>query len=81
MDAKVPRREPSPMKSFRVTAAGLGVVMAWASAFPAIRVAAPAMGVAGLSIVRLTVAALALVVAGRLGRIRRPERRCESPKN
>ncbi|MEF2978949.1 DMT family transporter [Subtercola sp. YIM 133946] len=42
--------------------AGLGVVILWASAFPAIRVAAPAMGVIGLSFVRLAVATVALVV-------------------
>ena len=41
--------------------AGLGVVALWASAFPAIRVAAPASGVIGLSFIRLTVAAVTLV--------------------
>ena len=33
--------------------AGLGVVALWASAFPAIRIAAPDLGVIGLSFVRL----------------------------
>jgi drug/metabolite transporter (DMT)-like permease len=56
-----------------VLAAGLGVVVLWASAFPAIRVAAPAMGVAGLSFVRLAGAALALVAIGRLVGVRPPE--------
>jgi drug/metabolite transporter (DMT)-like permease len=62
------------MKSFKVFGAGLGVVLAWASAFPAIRVAAPALGVIGLSIVRLAVAALALLVVARLCHVRPPER-------
>ena len=42
--------------------AGLGVVALWASAFPAIRVAAPDLGVIGLSFIRLAVAAIALLV-------------------
>ena len=63
------------MKSFKLFGAGLGVVLAWASAFPAIRVAAPAIGVAGLSIVRLAVAALALLAVARVYRVRLPERR------
>ena len=63
------------MKSWIVPAAGLGVVVTWASAFPAIRVAAPALGVAGLSIVRLAVAALALLAVAPFAHVRRPERR------
>jgi drug/metabolite transporter (DMT)-like permease len=62
------------MKSSKVTGAGLGVVIAWASAFPAIRVAAPDMGVAGLSIVRLAIAALALLLVGRIAGVRPPQR-------
>ncbi|WP_233197211.1 MULTISPECIES: hypothetical protein [unclassified Cryobacterium] len=42
--------------------AGLGVVVLWASAFPAIRVAAPELGVAGPSLARLDVAAVALAL-------------------
>jgi drug/metabolite transporter (DMT)-like permease len=55
--------------------AGLLVVVLWASAFPAIQVAVPAMGVIGLSFARLLVAALALtivavVIKARLPRLR-----------
>src|SRR5919108_1684924 len=63
------------MKSFKVLAAGLGVVATWASAFPAIRVAAPALGVNGLSFVRLAVAALALLAIAPFAHVRLPERR------
>ena len=63
------------MKSFKVLAAGLGVVVTWASAFPAIRVAAPALGVNGLSFVRLAVAALALLAIAPFAHVRLPERR------
>jgi drug/metabolite transporter (DMT)-like permease len=41
--------------------AGLGVAALWASAFPAIRIAAPDLGVFGLSFVRLAVAAISLL--------------------
>ncbi|WP_427018889.1 DMT family transporter [Pseudarthrobacter sp. P1] len=54
----------------RVLLAGLAVVLLWASAFPAIQVAAPAMGAIGLSVVRLAVAA-GLLLAPFLG-VRRP---------
>jgi drug/metabolite transporter (DMT)-like permease len=63
------------MKTLNVLAAGLGVVVMWASAFPAIRVAAPALGVIGLSVVRLAVAALALLVVAPFAHVRAPERR------
>lgn len=53
-------------------AAGLGVVLLWASAFPAIRVAAPELGPAGLSLVRLAVATTALIVAAAVTRVRLP---------
>ncbi|HEY3503418.1 MAG TPA: DMT family transporter [Actinocatenispora sp.] len=43
--------------------AGLSVVVLWASAFPAIQVAAPVLGAAWLSVLRLAVAALALLTA------------------
>jgi drug/metabolite transporter (DMT)-like permease len=63
------------MSSSKVLPAGLAVVVTWASAFPAIRVAAPGMGVIGLSIVRLAVAALVLLAVAPLARVRPPERR------
>lgn len=53
------------MKLDRAILAGRGVVVLWASAFPAIRVAAPDLGVIGLSFVRLAVAVVALLaIAG-----------------
>jgi drug/metabolite transporter (DMT)-like permease len=58
-----------------VLLAGLGVVLLWASAFPAISVAAPGLGVIGLSFVRLVVAAIALLVAAPFLRVRMPARR------
>ena len=50
------------MKTTKILFAGLGVVLLWASAFPAIRVAAPELGTIGLSFVRLVVAAIALLI-------------------
>lgn len=55
--------------------AGLAVAVLWASAFPAIRVAAPDLGVIGLSIVRLAVAALALLGIAAARRVRLPKTR------
>ncbi|MGW1916921.1 DMT family transporter [Streptomyces sp. NPDC002076] len=53
----------------------VGVVVLWASAFPAIRVGVDGLGVAALSFLRLAVATVALsVVAPFLG-VRRPRRR------
>jgi drug/metabolite transporter (DMT)-like permease len=63
------------MKTLKVLIAGLGVVVLWASAFPAIRVAAPGLGVIGLSFIRLAVAALALLVVAPFAGVRAPERR------
>jgi len=63
------------MKTLKVLAAGLGVVVMWASAFPAIRVAAPDLGLIGLSFIRLAIAALALLAVAPLAHVRRPERR------
>jgi drug/metabolite transporter (DMT)-like permease len=63
------------MKTFKVLTAGLGVVLMWASAFPAIRVAAPDLGVVGLSVVRLAIAALALLAVAPFAHVRPPERR------
>jgi drug/metabolite transporter (DMT)-like permease len=55
--------------------AGLGVVALWASAFPAIRVAAPDLGVIGLSFIRLAIAAIALLVIAIACRVRVPKAR------
>ena len=55
--------------------AGLGVVALWASAFPAIRVAAPDLGVIGLTFIRLAVAAIALLVIAIAWRVRVPKTR------
>lgn len=63
------------MKQSRTLAAGLGVVVLWASAFPAIRVAAPVLGVFGLSFIRIGVAAVALLVLSPLLHVRLPARR------
>ena len=46
----------------QATAAGLTVVVLWASAFPAIQQAVPELGTVGLSFVRLGVATVALLV-------------------
>jgi drug/metabolite transporter (DMT)-like permease len=54
---------------------GLGVVVLWASAFPAIRVAAPALGVTGLSTARLAIAAVALLIVAAARTVRLPRRR------
>jgi drug/metabolite transporter (DMT)-like permease len=59
----------------KVVAAGLGVVITWSSAFAAIRVAAPELGVIGLSVTRLAIAALALLAIAPLAHVRLPERR------
>jgi drug/metabolite transporter (DMT)-like permease len=59
----------------RTAAAAVVVVVAWASAFPAIRVAAPELGVVGLSLVRLVVAALALLLLAPALGLRVPARR------
>ena len=63
------------MKTLKVLTAGLGVVVMWASAFPAIRVAAPDLGVIGLSVIRLAIAALALLAIAPFAHVRAPERR------
>ena len=55
--------------------AGLGVAALWASAFPAIRVAAPDLGVIGLSFIRLAVAAITLLVIATVYRVRVPKTR------
>lgn len=59
----------------RAIVAGLVVVVLWASAFPAIRVAAPGLGVLGLSFVRLAIAAVVLLGIAVVRRIRLPRPR------
>lgn len=63
------------MRSPRVWLAGLGVVVVWASAFPAIRVGVAGLGVVGLAFVRLAVAAVALMAMAAMRRVRVPARR------
>ncbi|GAA0994815.1 DMT family transporter [Subtercola frigoramans] len=53
----------------------MGVVVLWASAFPAIQVAAPELGPVGLSIVRLAVAAVALLAVAPFITVRVPAAR------
>lgn len=67
--------ESGPVKIDRGVVAGLGVVVLWASAFPAIQVAAPQLGVIGLSIVRLAVATVCLLGFAMIGRARLPRMR------
>jgi drug/metabolite transporter (DMT)-like permease len=62
------------MRVNRALAAGFIVVLLWASAFPAIRVAAPAMGVI-LSFARLVVATVALLGVALMMRARLPRPR------
>lgn len=59
----------------RALMSGLVVVLVWASAFPAIQVAAPAMGAIGLSFARLLVATVALVMLAAIARARLPRMR------
>ena len=75
MDISNEFRDSWLMPPYRVLLAGLGVIVVWASAFPAIRVAAPELGVIGLSAVRLGIAALALLVLAPMLRVRMPARR------
>lgn len=63
------------MKANRGVLAGLAVVVLWASAFPAIQVAAPAFGGIGLSFVRLAVGMIALLALAAVKRIRLPKPR------
>ena len=63
------------MNRSRGLAAGISVVILWASAFPAIRVAAPDLGAVGLSLSRLAVAGAALLVLACWTRPRRPRLR------
>ena len=63
------------MKFERALLSGLGVVVLWASAFAAIRVAAPELGVIGLSFVRLAVAAVVLLAIAPFLQVRIPHHR------
>ena len=63
------------MRIDRAVLSGLAVVVLWASAFPAIQVAAPELGVVGLSFVRLSVALAALLLFAFISRIRVPRLR------
>ena len=63
------------MRVNRPLLAGVIVVVLWASAFPAIRVAAPTLGVVGLSFARLAVASLALLVISVIVKARLPRPR------
>lgn len=63
------------MASPRVLIAGLVVVVVWASSYPAIRVAAPELGVLGLTFVRLAVATVALLLIAPILKVRMPARR------
>ena len=63
------------MSRSRGLAAGIVVVILWASAFPAIRVAAPALGAVGLTLSRLVVASAALLALACWTRPRRPRLR------
>ena len=69
------RGTPHRTTRLRTTIAGTVVVLSWASAFPAIRIAAPELGFLGLSVVRLVVAVLALLVLAPALGLRRPARR------
>ncbi|KHK97122.1 membrane protein [Microbacterium mangrovi] len=60
------------MRIDRGILSGLTVVVLWASAFPAIQVAVPELGVVGLSFVRLAVATAALVGVALVKRVRMP---------
>ena len=63
----------------RAQAAVSTTLVLWASAFVAVRVALPGFGVAGLSVGRLLVAALALAVVAPVAHVRRPQR-CDLPR-
>lgn len=59
----------------RIVTAGALVVVLWASAFPAIRVAAPAFGPFSLALVRTAIACLALLAVAPFAGVRAPRRR------
>lgn len=59
----------------RIVSAGVLVVALWASAFPAIRAAAPAFGPFGLALVRTAIACVALLIVAPFAGVRVPARR------
>jgi drug/metabolite transporter (DMT)-like permease len=63
------------VKSNSAVLAGLGVVVVWASAFPAIQVAVPAMGFVGLSFARLAIASIVLLAVTPFAHVRLPRAR------
>jgi drug/metabolite transporter (DMT)-like permease len=75
MDIRSAIVKSQSVKSTKVVLAGLAVVVLWASAFPAIRVASPALGVFGLSLVRIGVAAIALLILAPFLSVRLPARK------
>jgi drug/metabolite transporter (DMT)-like permease len=75
MDIRERLRQSQNVKHTKVLLAGLAVVVLWASAFPAIRVASPALGVFGLSLVRIGVAAIALLILAPFLSVRLPARK------
>ena len=64
-----------PPRSGTASLAIAGTVLLWASAFPAIAVAVPRLGPAGLAVARLAVASAALALAAPLMGVRRPSAR------
>lgn len=60
------------MRQRAILCAALPVVVLWAGAFPAIQVAAPALGAVWLSFIRLAVAAIALLAAAPFLGVRPP---------
>lgn len=68
-------RHHGGVKPDRALLAGVAVVVLWASAFPAIQVAAPRMGVIALSFARLAVASVALLAFAAFAGARLPRRR------
>jgi drug/metabolite transporter (DMT)-like permease len=68
-------KRPRTGSSAAAAAAAGATVVLWASAFPAISVAVPEFGPAGLSVARLVVASAALALAAPFAGVRRPRAR------
>src|SRR5579875_2898219 len=73
--AGLPAPGPDPAGSRPARLAAAGTVVLWASAFPAIAMAVPRLGPAGLSVARLGVASLTLAAAAPFLRVRWPRAR------
>jgi drug/metabolite transporter (DMT)-like permease len=69
------QRAPAHRAGLATWLAGFSVVVLGASAFPAIRVGAPDLGVTGLSIARLAVAAVGLLAIAPIMKVRLPRAR------